>query len=78
MALTFLANAQNMGELALVKSLFDANGIAYVLFHENVSSLYPGLASFTCRVMVEESDRSRAEVLLSRLRLDLRELPHSA
>jgi hypothetical protein len=73
-----LTDAQDIGELALLKSLFDGNDIRYSVFHEHVSSLYPGIPSFTYRVMVEESDRSRAEVLLSRLRLQLRELPNSA
>ena len=73
-----LTNAQDMGELALMRSLLDGNGITYVVHHEHVGSLYPGIPSLTCRIMVEESDRARAEVLLSRLRLQLRELPNSA
>ena len=68
-----LTDAQNMGELALMQSLLDGNGIAYAVHHEHVSSLYPGIPSFTCRIMVGESDRHRAETLLSRLRLDLRD-----
>ena len=73
MPMIHLTNALDIGELALMKSLLDGNGIMYAVYHEHVSSLYPGIPSFTCRVMVEESDRSRAEILLSRLRLQLRE-----
>lgn len=78
MAMTFLANAQDMGELGLIKSLLEGNGITYVVHHEHVSSLYPGIPSFTCRVIVEESDHTNAEILLSRFRLQLRETSNSA
>ena len=78
MSMVHLTDAQDMGELGLMKSLLESNGIAYVVLHEHVSSLYPGIPSFTCRVMVEESDRADAEILLSRLRLQLREASNSA
>jgi hypothetical protein len=77
MPMVHLMNAQDIGELGLMKSLLESNGIAYVVHHEHVSSLYPGLPSFTCRVLVDESERANAEILLSRLRLQLREASNS-
>ncbi|MCP9440886.1 MAG: DUF2007 domain-containing protein [Nitrospira sp.] len=68
-----LTNAQDAGELAIIKSLLDGNRIAYVIHGEHMSTLYPGVPSFVGRVMVDEADRDRAEVLLSRLRLSIRE-----
>ncbi|MCS6897840.1 MAG: DUF2007 domain-containing protein [Nitrospira sp.] len=69
-----LTNAQDVGELAIIKSLLEGNRIAYVIHGEHMSTLYPGVPSFVGRVMVEESDRERAQVLLSRLRLSIREM----
>jgi hypothetical protein len=57
------------GELAVIKSLLDANGIVYFVQNEYFGSLYPG-AALPCNtrvVMVEESDAMRAEVLLEEL-----------
>ncbi len=71
--LIHLTSAQTVGELAMIKSLFDGNRIAYVIHDEHVSSLYPGVPFLLSRVMVEESDRARADVLLSRLRQEIRE-----
>lgn len=71
--LIHLTNAQDIGELAMIKSLLDGNRIAYVVHDEHVSSLYPGVPFFVSRVLVEESDRAKADVLLSRLRLSIRE-----
>lgn len=68
-----LTDAQDVGELAIIKSLLDGNRIAYVIHGEHVSSLYPGVPFLVCRVMVDVSDRVRAEILLSRLRLSIRE-----
>ncbi|MDH4237183.1 MAG: DUF2007 domain-containing protein [Nitrospira sp.] len=73
MRMIHLMNAQNVGELAIIKSLLDGNRIAYVIHGEHMSSLYPGVPSFVSRVMVDVSDHARAEVLLSRLRLSIRE-----
>jgi hypothetical protein len=39
-----------------------------------MSSLYPGLPILNSRVMVDECDQLRAEVLLSRLRLAVRDV----
>lgn len=71
--LIHLTNVQDIGELALIKSLLDGNRIAYVVHDEHVSSLYPGVPFLVSRVLVEESDRARADTLLSRLRLSIRE-----
>ena len=68
-----LINTQDVGELAIIKSLLDGNRIAYVIHGEHMSSLYPGVPFFVSRVMVDVSDQARAEVLLSRLRLSIRE-----
>ncbi len=68
-----LINTQDVGELAIIKSLLDGNRIAYVIHGEHMSSLYPGVPFFLSRVMVDVSDQARAEVLLSRLRLSIRE-----
>lgn len=68
-----LTSAQGVGELALIKSLLDGNRIAYVVHDEHVSSLYPGVPFFLSRVMVGEADQARAETLLSRLRLAIRD-----
>lgn len=68
-----LINTQDVGELAIIKSLLDGNRIAYVIHGEHISSLYPGVPFFVSRVMVDVSDHTRAQVLLSRLRLSIRE-----
>ena len=68
-----LTSAQDVGELAMIKSLLDGNRIAYVVHGEHMSSLYPGMPFVVSRVMVDASDQARAEVLLSRLRLSIRE-----
>ncbi|MGH7165510.1 MAG: DUF2007 domain-containing protein [Nitrospiraceae bacterium] len=69
MALVKLIVPFNEGELALIKSLLDASGIPYFVHNEHFGSLYPGMAlPFNARiVMVDESDRSRAETLLGEL-----------
>jgi hypothetical protein len=56
-------------ELAVIKSLLDANDIVYFVQNEHFGSLYPGtVVSFNTRVvMVEESDAVRAEILLAEL-----------
>ncbi len=73
MRMVQLINTQDVGELAIIKSLLDGNRIAYVIHGEHMSSLYPGVPFFLSRVMVDVSDQARAEVLLSRLRLSIRE-----
>lgn len=67
MELVKLTEPKDIGELALIKSLLDGNGIAYVVHNEHVSSLYPGVLLLMCTVMVDETELQRAETLLSRL-----------
>ena len=73
MGMVVLRVAGDMGELAMIKSLLEGSGIPYVVHHEHVSSLYPGIPFLSGRVMVDEAERDRAEVLLSRLHLNIRE-----
>lgn len=77
MAMRYLMTAQDMGELAIIKSLCEANAIACVFRHEHISSLYPGCSALLCQVLVEESDWDRADTLLRRLRLPIREVEPS-
>jgi hypothetical protein len=74
MNLVRLTEPHNIGELILLQSLLESSGIAYQIRHANVSSLYPGLPGMTSHVMVEERDYPRAEAILQRLRLDVREV----
>ena len=67
MGLIKLTEPRDMGELALIKSLLDGNGITYVVHNEHVSSLYPGVPLLMCTVMVDETELQRAETLLSKL-----------
>jgi hypothetical protein len=64
----------SMGELAMITSLLEGSGIPYVVQNEHVSSLYPGLPILNPSIMVDESDHLRAKVLLSRLRLAVRDV----
>ncbi len=74
MNLIRLTEPHNVGELIMLQSLLEGSGIAYLVRHANVSSLYPGLPGLTPRVMVAEKDYPRAEAILQRLRLDVREV----
>lgn len=78
MPMICLMEPQNMGELAMVTSLLEGSGIAYLLENEHVSSLYPGLPILNSRVMVDERDRLSADLLLSRLRLEVRDVSAQA
>jgi hypothetical protein len=69
-----LTEPQSMGELAMITSLLEGSGIAYIVQNEHMSSLYPGLPILTSRVMVDERDQVNAEMLLSRLRLEVRDV----
>ncbi|MDP1948219.1 MAG: DUF2007 domain-containing protein [Nitrospirota bacterium] len=74
MPMICLTEPQSMGELAMVTSLLEGSGIGYLLQNEYVSSLYPGLPILNSRVMVDERDRLSANLLLSRLRVDVRDV----
>ncbi|HLZ35638.1 MAG TPA: DUF2007 domain-containing protein, partial [Nitrospira sp.] len=67
-----------MGELVMLQSLLEGSGIEYVIRHAHVSSLYPGVPALNSHVMVEEEDYPRAELLLQRLRVDVREVSGEA
>lgn len=73
-----LCEPTDAGELALIRSLLDGNGIPYAVQHEHIGALYPGVALLGSRVMVAERDRRRAEILLSRLALQVREATSEA
>ena len=74
MSMVMLSEPQNVSELMMIKSLLDGSGIAYIVHNEHVSSLYPGLPALSSQVMVDEHDHLRAEVLLSRLPLKIRDV----
>ncbi len=69
-----LADMHSVGELVILQSLLDGSGIRYVVRHANVSSLYPGVPALTSQVYVEARELARAEHLLNRLRLEVREV----
>jgi Putative prokaryotic signal transducing protein len=74
MRMRYLTTAHDIGELAIIKSLCEANGMPCLFQDEHVSSLYPGVLEMRCQVMVDESEWERADMLLSRLRLPIREV----
>ena len=69
MGLVKLRESHDEGELAIIKSLLEANNIPYFVQNEHFGSLYPGNAlGFNTRVlMVEESEAARAQTLLSQM-----------
>ena len=69
-----LTEPQSMGEQAMITSMLEGSGIAFIVQNEHMSSLYPGLPLLNSCVMVDECDQLRAEVLLSRLRLAVRDV----
>ena len=71
--LVTLCEPGDVGELALIKSLLDGNGILYAVHYEHIGALYPGVSLLCSRVMVAEGEKQRAEILLSRLALQIRE-----
>ena len=78
MLMRHLITAHDMGELAIIKSLCEANNIPCLFQDEHVSSLYPGVLDLRCQVLVDESEWKRADTLLSRLRLPIREVTPSS
>jgi hypothetical protein len=69
MELVKLIELHDEGQLALLKSLLDGNGISYFIRNEHFGSLYPGSASpLNARVvMVPEVEVGRAGALLHQL-----------
>jgi len=59
-----LLEPHDQGELAFIKSLLDANRIRYFVQNEHFGSLYPGLPSVGCIIMVHDGDARRAEQLV--------------
>ena len=74
MSMIRLTEPQSMGELAMITSLLEGSGISYLVQNEHMSSLYPGLPILNSSVMVDERDQVNAEMLLSRLRLEVRDV----
>lgn len=68
MGLVTVLETGSPGELAFVKSLLDGNGIAYVVRNEYFGSLYSGIASLACAVLVQDWELERTTILLSKLR----------
>lgn len=75
MELVKLVELHDEGQLALLKSLLDGNGIVYFVRNEYFGSLYPGSASpLNARVvMVPASELGRAETLLGQLTASVRD-----
>lgn len=78
MSFVHLAEPYNLGELVVLQSLLEGSGIEYVIRHAHMGSLYPGVPGMNSHVMVDEHDYSRAELLLQRLRVDVREVSEEA
>lgn len=78
MSLVRLTEPYNLSELVMLQSLLEGSGIQYVIRHAHVGSLYPGVPALNSHVMVEEQDYPRAELLLQRLRVDMREVSGEA
>ena len=74
MSLVRLAEPYNVGELVMLQSLLEGSGIAYLIRHANVSSLYPGRAGieFSCHGGGTGLPASRGD--FAALRLDVREV----
>ncbi len=69
-----LAEIHSVGELVLLQSLLEGSGIAYVIRHAHIGSLYPGMPGLSSHVLVDVQDQSSAEQLLYRLRVDVRDV----
>ena len=67
MAMEKLLECHDEGELSIIKSLLDGNGIEYFVQNEHFGSLYPGISmAFNGRIiMVPEVELERAQTLLS-------------
>ena len=69
MTFTKIYECHDEGEISIIKSLLEGNGITFVVENEHFGSLYPGASiPFNGRnILVPEDDVDRAEILLSRL-----------
>lgn len=67
MVMKKLLECHDEGELSIIKSLLDANGIEYFVQNEHFGSLYPGISMpFNARIiMVPEVELGRAQTLLN-------------
>jgi hypothetical protein len=74
MSLVRLVEPYNMGELMVLQSVLDGSGIGYVVRYAHISSLYPGVPALNPHIMVDEHDLARAESLLHRLRVEMRDV----
>ena len=66
MRMRYLTTAQDIGELGIIKSLCEANGIHCLFQDEHVSSLYPGVLDLCCQVMRDamlQRDRITSQAL---------------
>lgn len=71
MAFVKLLESHDVGEVAFVRSLLDANGIVYFVQNEHFGSLYPGIPlppNNGIVMMVEEADLERAGTLVREMR----------
>lgn len=78
MSMVVLSEPHDLSALMLIRSLLDGSGIDYVVRNEHVSSLYPGLPALSSQVLVKQRDYHRAEVLLSRLPIEIRDVSAQA
>ncbi len=71
MAFVKLLESQDVGQVAVLKSVLDANGVPAFIQNEHFGSLYPGIPlplNSGMMVMVDESALERATALLQDLR----------
>lgn len=78
MPMVVLSEPHDLSALMLIRSLLDGSGIDYVVRNEHMSSLYPGLPALGSQVMVKEKDYHRAELLLRRLPIEIRDVSAQA
>ncbi len=62
-----LINTFNQGDIAIIKSIFDANDIEYYCYDEHYSTFKVALPS---RIMIRKSDIKKVEPLIKKLDLN--------
>jgi hypothetical protein len=69
MTFTKIYECHDEGEISIIKSLLEGNGITFFVENEHFGSLYPGgTIPFNGRnILVPEDDVDRVQILLSRL-----------